>query len=187
MSIYQISTRFSVLAFQICSYVCQDPDFLEELKVLNFEDRYWIFKDVYCFHIHRGPTIFNSILRCSVTSLCTIDITLILSLVGSQLPSNLFSRRKILQCLSNYYFSWLCVTVGSCLRTGTVVCSTLQKILSANQIIKWKIISIGEYPRQIIRYKTVFSYHFSQDSVFPSQRVCEHWTDCLSKEVLHIR
>jgi len=39
-------------------------------------------------------------------------------------------------------------------KNSYVLC--LHKVLHAMQIIKWKIISVGELPRQILRYKTVF-------------------------------
>lgn len=49
----------SVLTFQFLNYSGLEPDLLEEPTICNFKERQWIFKDIYCFNIPKGPSIFN--------------------------------------------------------------------------------------------------------------------------------
>lgn len=154
MSIVQTSTRFSVLTFQILNYRWLEPDVLEELRICNFKERQWIFKDIYYISIHKGP---NLLLWSWVTSLYVMATTLILSSMCSQLPflwalwqkesSSVFFQLQFCQLLCYYWFLFMC-------KNSYVLC--LHKMLHANQITKWKKISVSEPPRQILRYKTTF-------------------------------
>lgn len=157
MPIAQTSTTFSVLTFQIFNYRWLEPDLLQELRIWNFKERQWIFKDIYYVSIHKVPSIFNLLLRSWVTSLYVMTTTLILSSMCSKLPflwalwqnenSSVFFQSQFCQLLCYYWFLFMC-------KNSYALC--LHKMLHANQIIKWKIISVSEPPRQILKYKTTF-------------------------------
>lgn len=154
MSIFQVSARFSVLTFQFCNYRCLYPSFLEELVIYHFKERQWIFMDVYYFYIPKVPNIFNFLLWSWMTSSYSLNITLVLSPVNS---AKFFSRRRIFPIITLFahYYYWLLFVY----KNSYVLC--LHKVLHVNQIIKWKIISVGEPPRQILRYKAVFRINHS--------------------------
>lgn len=142
MPIVQTSTRFSLLAFQIPDHRGLEPDLLEELRICNSKKGNRYLRSLTASTYSKVQASLTFYFR--VTSFYIMARTLILSPGCSWLTFlwALWQKENIsvfFQLL--LYKLWHYNLFLFMYKSSYVLC--LHKLLHANQIIKWKIISTG--------------------------------------------